>query len=159
MRGSYHQPTLRLLAKAEGSACVHSRVCLGLALQGGTGWFADDLNRFRVGGDNDYIPMLSGTYFAEFVTDSYLLSNFRVVLLPWMWWRITPQVDVAWIADPLRTGASSEPGWILGLGLNLDFFIRDHMRIHVKLSYSPNAPRPERSGGYKLMVGYVAYWW
>ncbi len=157
--GFYSQPNIRMTAQAEGSVCVHPRICVGLELQGGGGWFADDLNRFKLGGDNDYVPMVSGTYFAEFVTDSFILSHFRLVFLPWMWWRITPQVDIAWITDPLRVGKAKDSRLVLGLGLNLDFFIRDNMRIHIKLAYSPNAPRPERDGGVKLMLGYVANWW
>lgn len=152
-------PNVRVMAEAEGSVCVHPRICLMLDASGGMGWFGDDLQRFKIGGDNVYVPMLSGTYFAEFVVDAFFLAHARFAFLPWMWWRITPQVDVAWIPDPLRTGNRDERRWILGLGLNLDFFLRDNLRIHVKVAYSPNAPRPTRDGGFKTMIGFVGYWW
>ncbi|TNE46709.1 MAG: hypothetical protein EP343_22605 [Deltaproteobacteria bacterium] len=157
--GFTNNPNVRVMGQMEGAVRVHSRIAIALDASAGTGWFADDLNRFKIGGDNDYIPMLSGTYFAEFAVDSFFLAHLRLMFVPWMWWRITPQVDIAWLPDPLRTGDNNESRWVVGIGLNLDFYIRDNMRIHVKLAYSPNAPRPERDGGVKVMVGFVGYWW
>lgn len=155
----HSNPNVQVMGGFDGSVRVHSRIAISLDASAGTGWFADDLFRFKIGGDNDYIPMLSGTYFAEFVVDSFFLAHLRFQFVPWMWWRISPQVDLAWLPDPLRTGNQNESRWVVGIGLNLDFYIRDNMRIHVKVAYSPNAPRPEQDGGLKTMVGFVAYWW
>lgn len=152
-------PNLQLTAHADAAIVVHPRIGISLDATAATGWFADDLYRFKVGGDNDYIPMLSGTYFAEFVVDSFFLAHLRLWFVPWTWWRIVPQIDLAWIPDVLRQGQAMNHRWIVGLGLNLDFFIRDNIRIHIKGSYAPNAPRPTQDGGVKVMVGFIAHWW
>lgn len=158
-RSQDNLPSLQTILTMEGTVRLHHRLTLSLDASAAFGWFADDIQRFKVGGDNDYIPMLSGTYFAEFVVDAYVLTHLRLQWLPIQWLRITPQLDLAWLPDGLRRGRPEDLLLIVGLGLGLDFFIRDYMRIHIKFGYSPNAPRPGRDGGFKAFFGYVWSWW
>lgn len=156
-------PTVQLLAHAEWAQRLHSTIVLSIKFEGGTGWFADDLHRFKVGGDNTYIPMISGTNFAEFVVDSYALAHLTMVFLPIKWLRITPQVDVGFLPNPTRanpnTPEANTTGVVVGLGLAFDFFLQDYMRIHVKAGFAPNVTRLQQQGGWKVFAGYAASWW
>lgn len=151
-------PTLQMMLLFEWSHMLHQQWTVALQTSAGISWFADDLHRFKIGGDNPFIPSLSGTYFAEFVVDAYWLSHFKLTWLATHWLRLTPQFDWAWLPDILRTG-TSDSRWVVGIGMTFDFFIQDSMRFVLKLSYSPNAPRPENTGSFKVFVGYVAKWW
>jgi hypothetical protein len=149
----------QLYLEGTGSLCLHSRFCLRGQLSGGHSLEADDLQRFQVGGDLRYLPQVSGTYSSEFLTDTYALANLMVQWLPVNWLRVTPQVDVVVLADPRREGKSDQFGFLLGLGLSLDFFLRHNMRIHARFGYSPFSERGGATGGFKAILGFAGHWW
>jgi hypothetical protein len=145
-----------LIQWIKGGYQIDSRVRTQVAQVMVLGAGLDDLNRMRVGGMNPYVVPVAGAPWAAFLSDRLLAGQ-------WSWHiRLFKEmetgflVDLAWIDDLERTGAS-DSGVMTGLGLFADLRLGS-FQIDLRAGWAPTL-RWQGSGGQLGIFGALGWQW